>query len=217
MHNTHRLLGKLYLPLFPRKPIYHFWGVAPAGYFTHRCDIPETKDNIPLHHLKQLATRPVAIGAHLEPIFKHAKGTQPQLDTVHFVSDGPNTQHRQKGNFYLMSRIIHRQGFSSSSCNVLEAGHGKGAPGGVGGCLKRAADSIPAKGQDLPTPFDVHTALKTACPGILLCYVPASVIEQHDDLPSTLRPVPRTMALHQLVTTQPCQVVEFSQLLLVRV
>ena len=129
---------------------------------------------------------PVAIWAHLEPIFEHAKGTQPQLDTVHFVSNGPTTQYRQKGNFYLMSRIIHHQGFSTSSWNFLEAGHGKGALDGVGGCL--------AKGQDLSTPFDVYTALQTACPGILLCYVPASVIEQHGDLSSTLRPVPGTMA-----------------------
>ncbi|KAI0224425.1 hypothetical protein LSAT2_024589, partial [Lamellibrachia satsuma] len=37
---------------------------------------------------------PVAIWAHLEPMFEHAKGTQPQLDTVHFVSDGPATQYR---------------------------------------------------------------------------------------------------------------------------
>ena len=133
---------------------------------------------------------PVEMWAHLEPIFEHAKGTQPQLDTVHFVSDGPTTQCRQNGNFCLMSRIIHRQGFSASSWNFLEAGHGKGAPDGVGGCLKRAADCILAKGQDLPTPFDVHIALQTACLGILLCYVPTSVIEQHGDLPSTLRSAP---------------------------
>ena len=106
-----------------------------------------------------------------------------------------------------MSRFIHRQGFSASSWNFLEAGHGKGAPDGFGGCLKRAADCILAKGQDLPTPFDVYTALRTACPGILLCYVPASVTEQHGDLPSTLRPVRGTMALHQVVTTQPCQMI----------
>ena len=123
------------------------------------------------------------------------------------MSDGPTTQYRQKGNFYLMPRIIHRRGFSASSWNFLEAGHGKDAPDSVRRCLKRAADCILAKGQDLPTPFDVHTALPAACPGILLCYVPASVIEQHGDLPSTLRPVPGTMALHQVVTTQPCQVI----------
>ncbi|KAI0239457.1 hypothetical protein LSAT2_009822, partial [Lamellibrachia satsuma] len=86
-----------------------------------------------------------------------------------------------------MSRIIHRRKCSASSWNFLEAGHGKGAPNGVGGCLERAADCILPKGQDLPTPFDVCTALRTVCPGILLCYVPASVFEQHGDLPSTLQ------------------------------
>ena len=77
----------------------------------------------------------------------------------------------------------------------MEAGHGNGAPDCVGGCLKRGADCILAKRKDLPTPFDVCTALQTACPGILLCYVPSSVIEQHGDLPSTLPPVSGTMAL----------------------
>nr|CAH7731989.1 unnamed protein product [Callosobruchus chinensis] len=30
-----------------------------------------------------------------------------------------------------------------------EAGHGKGAPDGVGGCLKRNADAIVGRGKDL--------------------------------------------------------------------
>ena len=58
VHNTHRLLGELYLRPFPRNPIHHLWSVAPAGYFAYRCAIPERKDNILLHHFKQLATRP---------------------------------------------------------------------------------------------------------------------------------------------------------------
>ena len=58
VHNTHRLLGELYLRLFSRNQIHHLWSVAPAGYFAHRCAIPERKDNILLHHPKQFAPRP---------------------------------------------------------------------------------------------------------------------------------------------------------------
>lgn len=44
------------------------------------------------------------------------------------------------------------QRFKVEECtwNYCEAGHGKGAPDGVGGCLKRTADRFFARGTDIP-------------------------------------------------------------------
>lgn len=51
------------------------------------------------------------------------------------------TQYRQKGNFYLLSTEPYKFEFENVNWNYFEAGHGKGAPDGVGGALKRIADS----------------------------------------------------------------------------
>lgn len=42
---------------------------------------------------------PSAIWAHLSPIMKSIKQTDPNIDTLHFFSDGPSTQYKQKNNF----------------------------------------------------------------------------------------------------------------------
>jgi hypothetical protein len=43
---------------------------------------------------------PPAIWAHLKPILKRIKDSNPEVSSVEFFSDGPTTQYRQKGNFY---------------------------------------------------------------------------------------------------------------------
>lgn len=62
------------------------------------------------------------------------KNSYPTIDTVHFFSDGPTTQYRQKKNFYLFSQI-HDYGFIHATWSYFEAAHGKGAADGVGGAI----------------------------------------------------------------------------------
>jgi hypothetical protein len=52
----------------------------------------------------------------------------PQIDTIHFFSDGPSTQYRQKNNFYMFSRELEERGFKNGTWNFHKSGHGKGAP-----------------------------------------------------------------------------------------
>ncbi|KAJ8720812.1 hypothetical protein PYW08_006277 [Mythimna loreyi] len=49
---------------------------------------------------------PIAIWAHLTPVLEYIKRTSRNVTTLHFFSDGPTTQYRQKGNFYLMTEMI---------------------------------------------------------------------------------------------------------------
>ena len=69
---------------------------------------------------------------------------------MHLFSDGPCTQYRQKGNFYHFCTKLHQCEFPSGAWNFFEASHGKDAPGGVGGLLKRTADRLVSHGKDIP-------------------------------------------------------------------
>lgn len=90
-----------------------------------------------------LSHGPAGIWAHLKPIIEHLKGKHPQLNQIHVISDGPTTQYRCKNNFYLFATQIFDYGFSKGGTwNFMEAGHGKGAPDGIGAVLKRSADSL---------------------------------------------------------------------------
>ncbi|CAH2091997.1 unnamed protein product [Euphydryas editha] len=83
---------------------------------------------------------PIAIWAHLTPILEYIKNISPNVTTLHFFSDGPTTQYRQKGNFYLLTENIKNLGFEKSTWSFFESAHGKGAPDGIGGAVKRKLD-----------------------------------------------------------------------------
>lgn len=76
---------------------------------------------------------PVAIWAHLDPILDMVKREYSEVKNLHFFSDGPATQYKQKGNFYMIGTEPHQKGFHTTTWNFFEASHGKGAPDGVGG------------------------------------------------------------------------------------
>nr|CAI5831483.1 unnamed protein product [Callosobruchus analis] len=48
------------------------------------------------------------------------------------------------------------------SWKFFEAGHGKGAADGIGGALKRQADAIVARGQDIADAVQLFSALQNA-------------------------------------------------------
>ena len=76
---------------------------------------------------------PAAIWTHLEPVLDEIELHFPSVNVIHFFSDGPHTsQYRQKLNFYMFSKVVRERKFKLGTWNFLEAGHGKGAPDGVG-------------------------------------------------------------------------------------
>lgn len=85
---------------------------------------------------------PPAIWAHLDPVLEMVTECYPEVDRLNFFSDGPATQYKQKYNFYLISTEPHKRGFHKVTWNFFEASHGKGAPDGIGGTLKRSADTL---------------------------------------------------------------------------
>ena len=89
------------------------------------------------------------IWAHLKPVLLQLRQSHPQLTDLHFYSDGPTTQYRNKQNFYLLSTQVYKMGFLSATWNFLASGHGKGPPDAIGGTVKRQADAMVNAGCDI--------------------------------------------------------------------
>ncbi|XP_054278012.1 uncharacterized protein LOC128996630 isoform X2 [Macrosteles quadrilineatus] len=140
---------------------------------------------------------PSAIWSHLEPILNLIKDKFPNVDTLHFFSDGPTAQYRNKENFYLMARFAYDFNFWKVSWNLSEAGHGKGTADAIGGVVKRTADSILLKQTDI---IDVHSFKEAVSSlGVLIYVVDETKISATEKgLPSCLTAIPKTMKIHQI-------------------
>lgn len=62
------------------------------------------------------------------------------ITCIHFLSDGPATQYKNRRNFAILSSIPFELGFKKVFWNFLEASHGKGPANGVGAAIKNAPD-----------------------------------------------------------------------------
>jgi len=102
----------------------------------------------------------LGIWAHLDPVLKMIQENHSNVTCLHFFSDGPASQYKQKANFYLWSTVPFKKGFSTTTWNFFEANHGKGAPDGIGRTLKRTADNLVRHGQDLPDAESLFYHLK---------------------------------------------------------
>ena len=145
---------------------------------------------------------PEAIWTYLDPVLQWLEQNTPHdIRKLCVFSDGPATQYRQKNNLFAFCRLRdYLPDVNEAEWHFFEASHGKGAPDGIGGALKRAADRIVSHGHDLRSAKDVYDALKSKETNIKLSYVGASDVEgclkrwEGINLPT----VPGTMAMHQL-------------------
>ncbi|KAJ4940403.1 hypothetical protein JOQ06_026706 [Pogonophryne albipinna] len=104
---------------------------------------------------------PPAIWAQLEPVLQFLKENHARIKKLFFISDGRTMQYRGKKNFFLLSTIPFRMGFTAVNWSFLEAGHGKGLADGVGATMKRTADSQVARGTDIPTAKALYDTLSS--------------------------------------------------------
>ena len=150
---------------------------------------------------------PCGIWAYLDPVLKMIKQQHPTVSTIHFFSDGPATQYRQKLNFYYFCTQIQSCGFANGTWNFSEAGHGKGAADGVGGALKRTADKLASLQHDISSPKLLYDALSATKSSILLFYVGTDVVDDATaSVPLTVPAIPGTMSIHQILCTNYGQI-----------
>ncbi|KAA0712540.1 hypothetical protein E1301_Tti019064 [Triplophysa tibetana] len=117
-----------------------------------------------------------AIWAHIEPLLKDVRES-----TVPFLS-----------------------GIKRVTWNFAEKSHGKGAPDGVGGAVKRVADSAVQGGADVQTPEHLYKLLKEKESSIKYYWISDEDIKRYDEaLPDSVLAVKGTLKIHQVTTAQP--------------
>lgn len=142
-----------------------------------------------------------SIWAHLKPIMELLPSS---VRNIHFVSDGPVTQYRNKDMFFYLCRKLTETYplICDFTWNYSEAGHGKGAPDGIGGTCKRTADKIVASGTDIPTIDHFAKELSKYCPGIHIFVIPEDEFDLQkriiEDNRSHIKPFAGTLKVHQV-------------------
>lgn len=142
-----------------------------------------------------------AIWAHLVPLIQHVIEVNPLIETLHFLSDSPSSQYRNKYMFFVISQIC--QDFhqiKKITWNYSEAGHGKGAPDGVGAVLKRTADRMTLFGKDIGTYDQFCDTLMQSIDNITIRKVDEQeIITKERLIPKTLKPFKGTLSVYQVL------------------
>lgn len=142
-----------------------------------------------------------AIWAHLIPLIKQALEINPFITTIHFLSDSPISQYRNKFMLYVISQIRNDFEFISGiTWNYTESGHGKGAPDGVGAVLKRTADKMVHCGRDIGDFDSFYEVLKDNVGNIIIIIVKEDYIKERENLlPKKLKAFKGTFSVHQVL------------------
>jgi hypothetical protein len=140
---------------------------------------------------------PAAIWAHLQPVLEEIKRTEPSVKTLHFFSDGPTTQYRNKHHLLLSSHYVLEAGFRDFTWNYFEAGHGKSAADGVGGAIKRAADEAVDHGCTISTAAEFYTVLSEKSNIKLFLILEENINNCFCLIPPNVKPLAGTMKMHQ--------------------
>lgn len=143
---------------------------------------------------------PSAIWAHLQPVLKIIKEDLPSVDTIHFQSDGPTPQYRNKCNFFLLTHFASTFDFKEVTWNFSAAGHGKGAADGIGGAIKNVADRAVACGIVIPNSRELLKVLREKEElKVNVFEITEEDIKEIDKFVEiALEPIPNTMKLHQV-------------------
>lgn len=144
---------------------------------------------------------PIYICAHLTPIIAKMKTLVPTLKRLHILSDGPSTQYKNKTMFHLIAAYLSKETQASSILwHYSASGHGKGAPDGVGGCLKRTADKHVAKGNDVNNIDTFIECVHQDCKGIDVIKIDDAAAKEIERLIQNCKICPfyGTMQVHQV-------------------
>lgn len=150
-----------------------------------------------------------AVWAHIKPVVHEMmQNSSHKIDTLHVLSDGPVTQYRNKANCYLLSSVPYTWGLKHITWNYSERAHGKGAPDGVGGAVKRMADNHVHGGKDLQSPKDLYEFLiNREVENIRFKWIDETDIEIFNEmLPPSVTKVPGILNTHQILSFSPGEI-----------
>lgn len=158
---------------------------------------------------------PPAITAHLVEVLEHYLDKFPTVDHLHFLSDSPSTQYRNRKMFYLITEHLPKRftQIKRITYNYSEAGHGKGAPDGVGADLKRTADAAVAVGNDVNSLEKLLQVFIDRNGKVRVSSVTEESIKSIEAvLPSEIDGFPGTMKVHQYKWSKETGIIYFNSL-----
>ena len=119
---------------------------------------------------------------------------------IHFLTDGPTTQYKNKINKYLFATKIFDLGFVCGIWNYLEAGHGKSEADGVEAVVKKIGDRHVLAGHDINCAADLIEALKDSSIQVLEVKE-TNIIGIDVSSAASIKAVLKKMRMHQVVIT----------------
>ena len=140
----------------------------------------------------------------LDAIVPKIKKRVPNVHKVHYYTDSPTSQYRNKIIFHAVAN--HQEIYEcGATWNYFEAGHGKGPCDGLGGTVKRMADEAVRSGkatiQDAEDFFKWTQSENCSMKTVHFMFVQSSVCQQKSAALSMheIKPVKGTMKLHAVV------------------
>ena len=126
-----------------------------------------------------------------------------EIKRIHYVTDSPSSQYRNKGIFLLV--VHHKLLFGmDATWHLLETGHGKGPCDGIGGTVKRSADEAIAQGvviKDARTFYEWAIGTRGL---ISYFYIEQdqydAAVEEMQAVKPLLRVVPKTLDIHSVMS-----------------
>ena len=141
----------------------------------------------------------------LKKLIPNIKEEYPELNTVHYVTDLPTSQYRNKTMYQMV--CSHAEEFSvSARLDYLKAGHDTGPCDGLGWRVKRSVDSaIKRRKVVIQSAEDFHiwAVFSEAASVVRNYYVTQEKYESahtySEDINTKLKTVPNTMKIHAVV------------------
>ena len=137
-------------------------------------------------------------------IIPEIKKNIPNLRKVHYYTDSPTSQYRNKAIFHAIAN--HKERYECEAVwNYFEAGHGKGPCDGLGGTVKRMADEAVRSGkntiQDAEEFFKWTQTESCSMKSVKFMFVKSSMCEQKAIAlgMNEIKPVKGTMKVHAVI------------------
>ena len=139
----------------------------------------------------------------IDKLVKTVKTVVPGLEHIHFWTDSPSSQYRNKTIFDVINRFPELYG-PQASWHYFESGHGKGPCDGVGGTTKRNADNAIKQGKALiQDASDFYTWATQNEKGIHYEFVSEEEYNNNkvivDQRNSEIKPVKGSMTIHAVI------------------
>jgi hypothetical protein len=139
----------------------------------------------------------------IKKVIPWVKENSPNVNFIHYWTDSPTSQYRNKAIFDLVARHPNLYGIKAS-WHYFEAGHGKGACDGIGGAVKRSADTAMKIGKvNITCAKDFYEWGSKSDSKIAYKFVEKHEYEdsnkEHEELVKELNTIKGTLKLHVVV------------------